>query len=86
MFKAYSKVLLGVLVLATVIVLLLSAGYGMYLAADSKVYWCRDFKSQEQAQKAFDTGKEQYQRLDGDNDGEACESHIYMQKNNIKVK
>ena len=35
---------------------------------------CNDFKTQEEAQKTFDSDKDCYKNLDKDNDGEACES------------
>jgi hypothetical protein len=35
---------------------------------------CSDFKTQKEAQKAYDSDKECYKNLDKDNDGIACES------------
>ncbi|MCD4793797.1 MAG: excalibur calcium-binding domain-containing protein [Bacteroidales bacterium] len=35
---------------------------------------CKDFDTQEEAQKAFDSDKECYKNLDRDGDGKACES------------
>jgi hypothetical protein len=38
---------------------------------------CRDFKSQSQAQKYFEKDKVEYRNLDGNNDGQACNSYRY---------
>lgn len=35
---------------------------------------CSDFKTQEEAQAAYDSDPECYKNLDGDGDGVACES------------
>lgn len=35
---------------------------------------CKDFETQEEAQKAFDSDKDCYKNLDRDKDGKACES------------
>jgi hypothetical protein len=35
---------------------------------------CDDFKTQKEAQKAYDSDKDCYKNLDKDNDGVACES------------
>ncbi|MFN8256942.1 MAG: excalibur calcium-binding domain-containing protein [Bacteroidales bacterium] len=34
---------------------------------------CKDFKTQQEAQKAYDSDKDCYKNLDKDNDGVACE-------------
>jgi hypothetical protein len=86
MYKAYSKSILIIVVIATVIVCLFVSGWGMYLAAESKVYWCRDFKSMEEAQNALDTGEEKYSRLDGNGNGKACETYVYTKNKKIQVK
>ena len=35
---------------------------------------CSDFKTQKEAQEVFESDKDCYKNLDGDGDGEACES------------
>ncbi len=35
---------------------------------------CKDFKTQNEAQEAYDSDPDCYQNLDRDNDGVACES------------
>ena len=35
---------------------------------------CSDFKTQEEAQEVFESDEACYKNLDGDGDGEACES------------
>jgi hypothetical protein len=47
---------------------------GTALAADRD---CPDFASQADAQAAFDAVPGDPERLDGDNDGQACEDHAY---------
>lgn len=89
MVKTYTKVIAFVLVLAGLVLYLMAAGYAMYLAAESKIWFCKDFRLKADAQKALDTGEERYSRLDGDNDGEACDYFPFSVKeklNKIEVK
>ncbi len=43
-----------------------------YLCGDQRKY-CSDFKTQQEAQAAFDSKMPGTQYLDGDNDGKVCE-------------
>lgn len=47
---------------------------GCKCGSDCEAKDCSDFKTQKEAQKAFDSDEDCYKNLDGDGDGEACES------------
>jgi len=85
MLKAYAKTAIIVIILAASALYGVSSIFALKNAADGKVYWCKDFRSQADAQKAFDSGEEKYERLDGDKDGIACQSHVYLNKNTLKT-
>jgi hypothetical protein len=84
MLKTYAKYLLIVSSLAAILVYIVILGYATHNAAEGRVYWCKDFESKEDAQKAFDTGKENYKGMDADGDHEVCESHPFKIKSKLK--
>lgn len=60
--------------LLTVIILaigLVACGGGSEPCKSKK---CKDFKTQEEAQKTYESDKDCYKNLDKDNDGVACEN------------
>jgi len=77
MLKNHATILLVVLSIAAFLVYTSVIGYGIYTAAESKIYWCRDFQSKEDAQKSFDSGKENYAGMDADGDNLVCEKHKF---------
>ena len=57
-----------------IIFLFALAMVGCRCGSDCEHKNCDDFKTQKEAQKAFDSDEDCYANLDGDGDGEACES------------
>jgi hypothetical protein len=51
-----------------------SSGSGSGSSSNCPTKTCADFKTQAQAQAAYDSNRKCYKNLDGDGNGKACES------------
>lgn len=51
--------------------------FGFYVGVHFVPRFCSDFKSQAQAQSAYEGNFKLYQQLDGDKDGKVCDTYKY---------